>query len=90
MENIFTVSLPNGKTQKGRAFECENAKKNLPEKRITNNYWIAAMKYNQIRGGDYDAEYEKAISNITADGIKAAVSEIIGAGNFRETVMLPQ
>ncbi len=79
----------NGPTEEQLSRAIENAKKKLPEERITNSYWQDALKYNAKRGGDYDAEYEAAINNITADGIKAALSEILASGNFTEIVMTP-
>lgn len=80
----------NGPTEEQLTRAIENAKKNLPEKRITNSYWASALMYNDKRGGDYDAEYEAAINNITAEGIKAAVTEILAQNNFCEVVMLPE
>lgn len=68
----------------------ENAKKNLPEQRITNSYWMNTLTENDDRGVDYDAEYEKAINNITAEGIKSVLQEIISQNNFKEVVMLPE
>ncbi len=79
-----------GPTEEQLTRAIENAKKNLPEKRITNSYWVGAFKYNANHGGNYDAEYEAAINNITADGIKAAVKEIVDQQNFFEIVMLPE
>ena len=79
-----------GPTEEQLTRAIENAKKNLPEKRITNSYWLGAFKYNANHGGNYDTEYEAAINNITADGIKAAVKEILDQQNFFEMVMLPE
>jgi len=80
----------NGPTEEQLTRARENAKKNVPEKRITNSYWMNAMKYNRGRGGDYDKEYEAAVEGISAEGIKAVLQEIISSGNFAECVMLPQ
>jgi len=79
----------NGPTAEQLLRACENAKKNIPEKRITNSYWMNAMKYNRNRGGDYDKEYEAAVENISAEGIKAVLQEILAPNNFAECVMLP-
>ena len=68
----------------------ENAKKNLPESRITNSWWMNAEKFNQNRGGDYDKEYEAAINNITKEGIQDALKEILKGNNFLEVVMMPE
>lgn len=68
----------------------ENARKNIPEKRINNSYWMSALRYNESRGGDYDAEYEQAVSNISAEGIKAVLQEVLSQGNMIEVVQLPE
>ena len=78
-----------GPTDEQLTRAIENAKKNLPEQRITNNYWQSALRFNDKLGGNYDAEYEAAINNITAQGIKDALNEILKAGNFTEIVMTP-
>ena len=79
-----------GPTEEQVTRAVENAKKNLPEKRITNSYWLNCLKLNARRGGDYDAEYEKAVNGISAEGIKAAISEILAQNNSIEVVMLPE
>lgn len=77
----------NGPTEEQLGRAIENAKKNLPEQRITNSYWQNALRHNALHGGDYDAEYEAAINNISAEGIKAALSELLAGSNFQEVVM---
>lgn len=80
----------NGPTDEQITSAVENAKKNLPEKRITNNYWMSALRYNAITGGNWDAEYEAAVNNITKEGIMLALAELLDQGNFGEIVMLPE
>lgn len=79
-----------GPTEEQLSRAIENAKKNLPEQRITNSYWMSTLTENTERGVDYDAEYEAAVNNISAEGIKSVLQEIISQGNFKETVMFPQ
>ena len=79
----------NGPTTEQLTRAIENAKKNVPEKRISNSYWLNALKLSADLGVDYDAEYEKAVNNISAEGIKAVLSEILSQGNMQEIVMLP-
>ena len=79
-----------GPTEEQMTRAIENAKKNLPEKRITNGYWQRALEHNAILGGDYDSAYEAAIANISAEGVKAVLQEILAAGNFCEIVMTPE
>ena len=68
----------------------ENARKNVPEKRITNSYWMGALVFNTERGGDYDAEYGDAVGQISADGIRDVLGDILVADSFKEIVMLPE
>lgn len=79
----------NGPTEEQLTRAIENAKKNLPEKRISNSYWMSAMERNAVTGGDYDTELEKAIAGISPEGIKAVLNEILASGNFTEIVMTP-
>ena len=68
----------------------ENFKKNIPEKRIQNNYWMDVINHWYRFGkADYDAEYEAAVNALTADSIKDAVAKILASGNFGEVVMSP-
>lgn len=67
----------------------ENFKKNLPEKRITNGYWLGNLQYYSRYGKDYDKEYEAAIGQLTKENIQKAAQQLIYSGNFVEVVMLP-
>ena len=80
----------NGPTEEQLTRAIENAKKNIPEKRITNGYWMNALRTNAARGCDHDAEYEKAVNNISAEGIKAVLQEVLSQNNFVEIVQLPE
>ena len=68
----------------------ENFNKNIPESRIRNNYWLEEINYFYRYGGmDYDAEYEAAVANLSADGIKKTLSNVLASGNFAEVFMTP-
>ena len=68
----------------------ENFAKNIPESRIRNNYWLEAVNYwYRYNGMDYDAEYEAAVSALTAESIRKAVAEVLASGNILEVVMSP-
>ena len=68
----------------------ENFKKNVPESRIQNNYWMDEINYYYRQGGiDYDAEYEAAVNALSAEGIRSAVASILASGNLTEIVMAP-
>ena len=68
----------------------ENFKKNVPEKRIQNSYWMDVVNHWYRFGNtDYDAEYEAAVNALNAEGIRDAVAKILASGNFGEVVMSP-
>ena len=67
----------------------ENLKKNIPENRISNNYWMGHIKDFYRFGVNYDAEIEAGIDAVSIESIKADVAEILAAGNFIEIVMHP-
>ena len=78
-----------GPTEEQMTRTIENAKKNLPESRISNSYWQDALIYWDRHGVDYDKEYEAAIQEITPENIKAILTEILSQDNFIEVVMSP-
>ncbi|MBR3285671.1 MAG: insulinase family protein, partial [Bacteroidales bacterium] len=68
----------------------ENFKKNIPERRIQNNYWMDVINHwYRFGAADYDAEYEAAVNALTPEGIRDAVAKIMASGNFGEVVMSP-
>ena len=79
-----------GPTEEQLAMTIENFKKNIPESRIRNSYWLSNLKYYYEHGTDFDKEYEAAIADINAENIKSAVKEILGQGNFIEIMMSPE
>ena len=79
-----------GPTAEQMTRTIENFKKNVPEKRIQNNYWLDVVNYWYRYGKiDYDAEYEAAVNALSAEGIRDAVAKIMNSGNFGEVVMSP-
>lgn len=61
----------------------------IPERRITNSYWMSVLKDNAKFGFFRDAEYEQAVNALTPEKIKAAAAELLSSGNFVELVMRP-
>ena len=79
-----------GPTQEQLTRVKENFKKNVPEKRIQNNYWMDVINHWYRFGkADYDAEYEAAVNALSAEGIRDAVAEVLASGNYGEVVMSP-
>lgn len=78
-----------GPTEEQMTRTLENFKKGIPEKRINNSYWLGNLLTNEYRGIDYDAEYEAAVNEISAEGIKEVLQKVLESGNFIEVVMSP-
>ena len=82
--------MTEGPTEDQLSMTVENFRKNLPESRISNSYWLYNLKYFYEHGVDYDKEYEAAIDKINAENIKAAISDIVSQDNFIEIMMSPE
>lgn len=78
-----------GPTEEQMTRTLENFRKGIPEKRINNSYWLGNLLTNEYRGIDYDAEYEAAVNEISAEGIKEVLQRVLESGNFIEVVMSP-
>ena len=67
-----------------------NLKKNIPEQRISNRYWMRQVR-NIIEGyGDEDAAYEAAVEALTPEKVRE-VAEAVAAGvNSIQYVMIPE
>ena len=74
----------NGPTEEQMTRVRENFKKNVPEKRIQNNYCIYTYGI-----ADFDAEYEAAVNALTPESIRAAAASVLASGNLLEVVMSP-
>ena len=80
----------NGPTQEQFNMAIENLKKNLPEKRISNSYWVSALNHYYEYGVDYDKECEAAINAITPEDIKNILQAVLAKNNFIEVTLAPQ
>ena len=78
-----------GPTDEQMTRTLENFKKGIPEKRLNNSYWLGNILTHEYRGTDYDAEYEAAVGEISAEGIKAVLQSVLEQGNCIEIVMSP-
>ncbi len=78
-----------GPTEEQMTRTLENFKKSIPEKRINNSYWLGNLLTNEYLGINYDAEYEAAVNEISAEGIKEVLQKVLESGNFIEIVMSP-
>ena len=66
-----------------------NLKKNIPENRISNGYWLRQVR-NVLEGyGDEDAAYEAAVNALTREKVRAVAASVVNSGNKVEYVMVP-
>jgi len=78
-----------GPTEEELSMAIENLKKNIPESRINNRYWIGILdKWNEL-GIDYDAEYEAAVKSVTSKDVKEVLGKILKQKNFIEIKSIP-
>lgn len=67
----------------------KNLLKNIPEKRITNNYWMSVIKNKENYGVDYDKDFEAAVNSLKPEDISNILKTIINSGTFKTIIMRP-
>ncbi len=83
--------VADGPTEEQMSRTIENFKKNVPENRITNSWWLNALQmYYNYDGLDYDKEYEAAVNEISAENIENALNAVLDQNNFIEIMMSPE
>ena len=85
----FRKLAENGPTDEQFNRTLENFKKNVPENRISNSYWMNNLVRFATFGFDYDKEYEEAVASLTKEGIKEAARRLFESGNFLEFAQMP-
>ncbi len=79
----------NGPSQEHFNMAIENFKKNLPESRINNSWWMSCLQRLNEFGINYDVEYEEAINTLTPEDVKAALQELLSQGNVIKIASYP-
>ncbi|MBQ6253639.1 MAG: insulinase family protein [Bacteroidales bacterium] len=85
----FRELSENGPTDEQLTRTIENFKKNIPENRINNSYWMNNLVRYLKYGLDYDKDYEEAVSGISKEAIREAAAKLYNSGNFIELVQVP-
>ena len=83
------VIAANGPTAEQYDKTYKNLEKNIPERRITNSYWMSAIKNWYDHGEDIDKDYEAALKALTPEKIKNLAARFLSDGNLVEIVMRP-
>ena len=68
----------------------ENFKKNIPETRLNNSYWMSNISEYLDHGYDYDAEYEAAVNSVTPEDVKAVLQAVLAQNNMIEVTSAPK
>ena len=80
----------NGPDEEKFNMAIENFKKNIPESRISNSYWMNNLSQYYDYGIDYDKEYEEAVNSVTPADVKAVLQAVLAQNNFIEITSAPK
>ena len=67
----------------------KNIKKNIPQRRIENSYWMSNLQQYADYGIDYDAAYDAAVNAVTSEAVVALMQTVLGQGNFIQISLSP-
>ena len=79
-----------GPTEEQFSKTVNNMRKNIPERKITNSYWMQSLYNWYFFGEDRVSQYEQALDALTPAQIKSAAAEILAESNLIEVVMRPE
>ena len=67
----------------------QNIKKNIPQKRVSNSYWMNCLKSMNDYEEDYDALYESAVNSVTSEAVQELMQTIVNQHNFIQVSISP-
>ena len=85
VQNLLKNGIPADKLD----MILKNMKKNIPQRRIDNYYWLGNLQKYVDYGEDYDVKYEAAVDAITSDAVVAIMKKIVGEKNFVQLSLTP-
>lgn len=88
-EVIIEALATKGPTEEEISSARLNLKKNLPENRAGNGYWMQILKSYLANPVELDQAYEKAIEELTAEDVRAVAAKLVESGNMVEFVQTP-
>ena len=86
VNRIITEGIPADKFD----MIMKNIQKNIPQDRISNQYWGSALQKYVEFGENYDSEYENAVNSATPEAVVEILKSLVDAGNFIQLVVSPQ
>jgi len=78
-----------GPTAEELSMAIENLKKNIPERRISNSYWMSALSSWDEYRIDYDKEYQSAVESVTKDDVQKLLQKVLKQQNCIEFKSIP-
>ena len=80
----------NGPQEEHFAKTMNNMRKRIPERKITNGYWMHALQDWYLYGEDTVTSYEQAVESLTPEKIQKAAADLLAESNMVEVVMRPE
>ncbi len=79
----------NGPTEEQFDKAIKNLQKNLPESKISNSFWMSALRNWVDYNEDFANEYEAAVNSLTAADVQSLAASFVKNANKIEVIMRP-
>ena len=89
-QKIVADMAAEGPTEEEFNMTILNLKKNVPENRINNYYWVNLIKEYYLEPVEWDKAYEEAVNNLTAADVQNVAKALVESGNIIEFVQKPE
>ena len=89
-QKIVADMAADGPTEEEFNMTVLNLKKNVPESRINNGYWLNLIKDYYLDSVEWDKAYEAAVNDLTAADVQNAAKALVESGNIIEFVQKPE
>ena len=89
-QKIVADMAADGPTEEEFNMTVLNLKKNVPENRINNGYWLNLIKDYYLDSVEWDKAYEAAVNGLTAADVQKAAKALVESGNIIEFVQKPE
>ncbi len=84
----FESLAKDGPTAEEFDMTMKNLRKNIPESRINNSYWMSSILNYEMFGLDKDKDYEAAVERLTPESVRDMAAELL-KGYELQLVMRP-
>ena len=87
-EQVKTFSLE-GPTEEEFNMAVLNLRKNIPENRLSNSYWLGLITDYRMNPVEVDKAYEEAVEKLTPADVQAAAIKLLSKENMIEFIQSP-